>query len=62
MLAELARDDAQIYEMLARDIYGQGIVLARKKFRLLRWSYLTFFVGIAAAAISAVVTLFVHPA
>lgn len=62
MLAELAGDDARIYAMLARDIYGQGIVLARRKFRLLRWSYLLFFAGISAAAICAVVTLFLHPA
>ena len=62
MLAELARDDARIYGMLARDIYGQGMVLARKKYRLLRWSYLVFFAGISAAAICAVVTLFVRPA
>ena len=62
MLAELARDDARIYGMLARDIYGQGMVLARKKYRLLRWSYLVFFAGISTAAICAVVTLFVRPA
>lgn len=62
MLAELARDDACIYGMLARDIYGQGMVLARKKYRLLRWSYLVFFAGISAAAICALVTLFARPA
>ncbi|MBY0277436.1 hypothetical protein K2Z84_19060 [Candidatus Binatia bacterium] len=62
MLAELARDDARIYGMLARDIYGQGMVLARKKYRLLRWSYLVFFAGISAAAICALVNLFVRPA
>lgn len=61
MLAELAGDDARIYAMLARDIYGQGIVLARRKFRLLRWSYLLFFAGISAAAICAVVALFLPP-
>lgn len=61
MLADLARDDARIYDMLARDIYGQGIVLARRKFRLLRWSYLMFFAGISAAAICEVVMLFMQP-
>lgn len=46
MLAELAHDDARIFAMIARDIYGQGIVLAHKKYRLLRLSYLTFLVGL----------------
>ena len=57
MFVEVARDDASIYGMLARDIYGQGIVLARRKFRMLRWSYLTFFVGLLAAAVGAVATI-----
>lgn len=56
MLIEVARDDARIYAMLARDIYGQGLVLARKKYRMLRWSYLTFFLGIFATAVGAIVT------
>lgn len=57
MLCDVARDDASIYAMLARDIYGQGVVLARKKYRMLRWSYLIFFVGIFASAVSAVATI-----
>lgn len=55
MFAGAARDDAQLYALLARDIYGQGVVLGRK-YRMLRWSYLTFFVGIFAAAAHAVAT------
>jgi hypothetical protein len=53
MLDEVARDDAKIYGMLARDIYGQGIVLARKKYRMLRWSYLTFLLGLVTTALGA---------
>src|SRR5262245_198695 len=53
----LARDDGRIYAMLARDIYGQGLVLARKKYRLLRWSYLVFLAGLSATAVGAVWTL-----
>jgi hypothetical protein len=51
MLDELARDDGKIYAMLARDIYGQGLVLGRKKYRMLRWSYLTFLSGLVATAL-----------
>jgi hypothetical protein len=61
MLSDVARDDASIYAMLARDIYGQGVVLARKKYRMLRWSYLLFFAGICASAASAVATIALAP-
>jgi hypothetical protein len=57
MFVDVARDDARIYATLARDIYGQGVVLARRKFRMLRWSYLIFFVGIFVAAVGAVATI-----
>lgn len=56
MLHEVARDDAAIYAMLARDIYGQGLVLGRKKYRMLRWSYLTFLFGLFATALGALWT------
>lgn len=56
MFAEAARDDAHLYALLARDIYGQGLVLGRK-YRMLRRSYLTFFVGIFAAAAHAIATI-----
>ena len=61
MLGDVGRDDASIYAMLARDIYGQGVVLARKKYRMLRWSYLIFFAGICASAVSAVATIALTP-
>jgi hypothetical protein len=38
--AELARvmsDDGRIYEALAHDLWGQAHVLARRKYRYLRW-------------------------
>lgn len=53
LFADVARDDARLYAMLARDIYGQGVVLDRK-YRMLRRSYLTFVVGIFAAAVHAI--------
>jgi len=53
MLADVARDDARIYAMIARDIYGQGYVLAHKKYRLLRLSYLTFLVGLLLTLLGA---------
>jgi hypothetical protein len=58
LFADVARDDGRLYALLARDIYGQGVVLDRK-YRMLRRSYLTFLVGVFAAAVDAVATLLV---
>ncbi len=44
-LARVLSDDARIYEAIARDLWGQGFVLARKKYRFLRWAYTVFLVG-----------------
>jgi hypothetical protein len=60
MLAEVARDDARIYAMIARDIYGQGFVLAHKKYRLLRLSYLTFLVGLLLTLLGALAPTFLN--
>jgi hypothetical protein len=47
-LAELRTDDS-IYRTMARDIYQNGIVLARKKYRMLAWAYRTFLAGLTAS-------------
>ncbi len=51
LLADLPR----FYETIVRDIYGQGVALGRKKYRLLRWSYATLLCGVAAALSIAVI-------
>ena len=56
MLIEVAGDDSLIYAMLARDIYGHGSTLARKKYRMLRYSYLAFLTGLVATAVVAAAT------
>ena len=37
---------SELYRSLARDIYNQGVVLGRKKYRWLRLSYLSFMTGL----------------
>ena len=49
-LADLLQSDALLYRQLARDIFGQGAVLARKKYRVLRWSYIVFLAGVVATS------------
>jgi len=59
-LARILRTDESLYRQAAHDIYGQGVVLGRRKYRLLRWSYLAFLSGLfvtAIAAIARVVTI-----
>lgn len=52
LAAQLTSDDA-VYRAMVRDIYQMGQVLAKKKYRYLRWSYTIFIAGIVAT-----VTLF----
>ncbi|HEU0133394.1 MAG TPA: Pycsar system effector family protein, partial [Allosphingosinicella sp.] len=47
LLAEMGSDD-RIYRVMARDIYQNGIVLARKKYRMLGWAYRIFLAGLTA--------------
>ncbi|HEY0132342.1 MAG TPA: Pycsar system effector family protein [Allosphingosinicella sp.] len=54
LLTELRSDDS-IYRTMARDIYQNGIVLARKKYRMLGWAYRIFLAGLAASLIAFVI-------
>ena len=42
--------------MVARDVYQNGQVLAHKKYRLLRWAYSIFILGLIASVIAFVTT------
>jgi len=43
----LLNDDAAIYRAMLRDMHQNGLVLARKKYRLLGWAYRAFLTGLA---------------
>lgn len=49
--ANLVRDPA-LFELMARDIYQNGQVLRRKKYRLLSWSYRVFLLGLTASFVA----------
>jgi hypothetical protein len=51
LLAEMRTDDA-IYRTMARDIYQNGTVLARKKYRMLGWAYRIFLAGLTASLVA----------
>jgi len=48
LMAQLGSEDS-IYRTMARDIYQNGTVLARKKYRMLGWAYRIFLVGLTAS-------------
>lgn len=49
MLTDRLRSEDSIYRTMARDIYQNGTVLARKKYRMLGWAYRIFLVGLTAS-------------
>lgn len=59
VIAELAADDAVLYEAQARDLHDQGRYLVEKKYRHLRLAYLflglAFVAGAIAQAIASIV-------
>lgn len=54
LTATLRTEDA-IYRTMARDIYQNGTVLARKKYRMLGWAYRLFLAGLTASLAAFVV-------
>src|SRR5204863_8127050 len=44
-LAHVMADDGRIYDALARDLWGQAVVLAKRKYRYLRYAYTVFLAG-----------------
>jgi hypothetical protein len=55
MLDRLA-DQEQFLAMVARDVYQNGQVLAHKKYRLLKYAYSIFILGLVASMVAFVAT------
>lgn len=55
-MAELLKDRDYIYKSLTKDLYYLGIVLERK-YRLLRWTYTVFMIGMIVSVIVFAVSL-----
>ena len=49
--AETLMTDDSVYDAMAGDIYGQGKVLALRKYKFLKWSYMSFLLGMVSAVI-----------
>ncbi|MES2903895.1 MAG: Pycsar system effector family protein [Pseudomonadota bacterium] len=55
MMSRLA-DQEQFLAMVARDVYQNGQVLAHKKYRLLKYAYSIFIVGLVASVVAFLAT------
>ena len=53
------RDEEEFYRIMARDMYQNGRVLARKKYRMLGYAYRIFLLGMTASLIAFVAQHFV---
>lgn len=51
-IVDTMRSEEQVYRMMARDLYQNGIVTQRHKFRYLGYAYRTFLVGLIATALA----------
>jgi len=49
--AQTLMSDDKVYDAMAGDIYGQGKVLALRKYKFLKWSYSSFLWGMSGAII-----------
>ena len=49
--AKILMTDDSVYDSMAGDIYGQGKILALKKYKYLKWSYTCFLWGMSSAII-----------
>ena len=53
--AKILMTDDNVYDSMAGDIYGQGKILALKKYKYLKWSYNSFLLGMSSAILAFVV-------
>ena len=49
--AKILMTDDNVYDSMAGDIYGQGKILALKKYKYLKWSYTSFLWGMSGAIV-----------
>ena len=49
--AKILMTDDSVYDAMAGDIFGQGKILALKKYKYLKWSYNSFLIGMSSAII-----------
>jgi hypothetical protein len=56
---ETIEDEEAAFRLMLRDLYQNGLVLERKKFRLLGWAYRIFLIGLIASFTAFVAEYFI---
>ena len=51
-MLDIVRTDEGAYRAMLRDMHQNGVVLARKKYRMLGWAYRAFLAGISASLVA----------
>jgi hypothetical protein len=54
-MLDIVRTDEGAYRAMLRDMHQNGIVLARKKYRMLGWAYRAFLAGLTGSLVAFVV-------
>lgn len=57
-ITDEVRTDLNAYRMMARDLYQNGVVLERRKYRLIGYAYRIFLVGLVASFLAFVAEYF----
>jgi len=57
-LEAVLNDPSRTYEAQVREVYLQGVYLARRKYRFIRLAYLSFMAGVLASALAAALLYF----
>ncbi len=61
-MIEILQDDGKIYRAMLKDIYGMGVVQQEKKYKFIRYSYLSFLIGLVVSPLIALVEFIVQAA
>jgi hypothetical protein len=51
-MLEIVRTEESAYRAMLRDMHQNGVVLARKKYRMLGWAYRAFLAGLTASLVA----------
>ncbi|MBX3486232.1 Pycsar system effector family protein [Phenylobacterium sp.] len=60
MLLEVCGETRTVYEAMARDVYQNGAVLARKKYKLLGYAYRVLLVGLVLSLLAFLAPMILH--
>lgn len=58
LLEQAFQNNGELYEIMARELYDSAQIVVNKKFRLLRYAFISFLSGLVVTLIAFVITVF----